>query len=68
MTNRPVEHRDVMNYSPPRGPKNITDPKSPGLHGRNFECCGSQERDSLKSESSGMPGLGGQNHPCGSQR
>lgn len=24
-----------MNYSPPVGPKNINDPKSPGLHGEN---------------------------------
>lgn len=28
-----------INYSPPVGPKNIGDPKSPGLHGDNHGCC-----------------------------
>ena len=32
---RPGETKDVMNYKPPQGPKNITDSKSPGLHGTN---------------------------------
>lgn len=27
--------KDVMNYKPPQGPRNIMDPKSPGLHGVN---------------------------------
>lgn len=36
--------KDVMNYSPPVGPKNIGDAKSPGLHGTNHGCCGSQGR------------------------
>lgn len=31
-----------MNYRPPVGPKNINDPKSPGLHGTNHGPCGSQ--------------------------
>ncbi len=29
-------------YSPPKGPSNINDSKSPGLHGSNHGCCGSQ--------------------------
>lgn len=29
-------------YSPPVGPSNINDPKSPGLHGSNHGNCGSQ--------------------------
>jgi hypothetical protein len=36
--------RDVMNYSPPKGPSNINDPQSPGLHGSNHGCCGTQGR------------------------
>lgn len=28
--------KDVMNYSPPVGPKGINDPQSPGIHGANF--------------------------------
>ena len=31
-------------YSPPKGPSNIGDPKSPGLHGTNHGCCGTQGR------------------------
>ena len=34
--------RDVRAYSPPKGPKNINDSKSPGLHGDNCGCCGTQ--------------------------
>lgn len=34
--------RDVHNYSPPKGPSNIKDPESPGLHGDNHGCCGTQ--------------------------
>ena len=30
-----IQPRDVMGYSPPVGPTNINDPKSPGLHGSN---------------------------------
>jgi hypothetical protein len=26
-------------YSPPKGPSNINDPKSPGLHGDNYGNC-----------------------------
>lgn len=32
------EPRDVHNYSPPCGPSNVTDSKSPGLHGSNHPC------------------------------
>lgn len=35
--------RDVHNYSPPVGPKNINDSKSPGLHGTNHGTCGTQK-------------------------
>jgi hypothetical protein len=31
-----------IDYSPPQGPKNINDPKSPGLHGTNHGPCGTQ--------------------------
>lgn len=34
--------RDVHNYQPPKGPSNINDPKSPGLHGDNCGNCGTQ--------------------------
>lgn len=34
--------RDVNNYSPPKGPKNINDAKSPGIHGDNCGTCGTQ--------------------------
>lgn len=36
--------RDVRNYSPPQGPKNINDPKGPGLHGDNCGTCGTQSK------------------------
>lgn len=29
-------------YSPPTGPSNINDSQSPGLHGSNHGCCGTQ--------------------------
>lgn len=31
-------------YSPPVGPSNINDPKSPGLHGTNHGTCGTQRK------------------------
>lgn len=31
-------------YSPPKGPTNIGDPKSPGLHGMNHGNCGTQRK------------------------
>lgn len=33
-----------IHYSPPVGPSNIQDPKSPGLHGTNHGCCVNQGR------------------------
>jgi len=60
--------RDVLNYAPPTRVKTPYDPKGPGLHGVNFDYCGSQEKDSLRSQSSGGPGLGGDSiRPAGSQ-
>lgn len=56
--------RDVMNYSPPVGPKGIMDPKSPGLHGSNH---GLDQRQNSGGSHSGSPGLGGTVHGCGSQ-
>lgn len=29
-------------YSPPKGPSNINDPKTPGIHGSNHGNCGTQ--------------------------
>ncbi len=29
-------------YSPPTGPSNINDSQTPGLHGTNHGCCGTQ--------------------------
>jgi len=57
--------KDVNNYQPPCGPKNINDPQSPGLHGKNHGIVNGP--DSPGSES-GRPGLGGVNNGCcGSQ-
>lgn len=35
---------DVRNYSPPVGPSNIGDAKTPGLKGENHGTCGTQGR------------------------
>lgn len=59
--------RDVMGYMPPKGPTNIGESKSPGLHGDNCTNQGSQNYGYEKKESSGRPGLGGSNRPAGSQ-
>lgn len=56
--------KDVHAYAEPRGPRNINDPKSPGLHGQNFGYCGSQGEGSLHSETSGGSGLGGSTGCC----
>lgn len=37
-----VTQAKPLPYSPPKGPSNINDPKSPGLHGTNHGQCGSQ--------------------------
>lgn len=38
------EPKDMHNYQPPKGPSNIGDPKSPGLHGTNHGNAGTQGR------------------------
>lgn len=60
--------RDVMNYNPPKGPTNINDSKSPGIHGNNYDNCGTQQRSSVTAEESGSPGLHGDNHGTGTNR
>jgi hypothetical protein len=61
----PGDTRDVNNYSPPQGPRNIDDPKSPGLHGENKGNTNGPDRGGSHS---GSPGLHGVNHGCcGSQ-
>lgn len=37
-----VTQAKPLPYSPPKGPSNIGDPKSPGLHGTNHGVCGTQ--------------------------
>lgn len=37
-----VKEAKPLPYSPPVGPSNVGDPKSPGLHGTNHGNCGSQ--------------------------
>lgn len=53
----PGQQRDVMRYSPPQGPKNIMDAKSPGLHGMNH---GNGQRP-IAARPGGSVGLGGNN-------
>lgn len=53
--------RDVHNYSPPKGPLNINDSQSPGLHGSNLGNCGTQGCHDMGARSSGSPGLHGTN-------
>lgn len=60
----PGDTKDVMNYKEPQGPKNIMDPKSPGLHGSNH---GNENGPDMGGRHSGRPGLGGTNHGCGTQ-
>jgi hypothetical protein len=61
----PGDTKDVCCYSPPQGPKNINDPQSPGLHGKNY---GTQNGPDNAARESGRPGLGGTNRGnCGSQ-
>lgn len=60
--------RDVMNYSAPKGPNNINDAQSPGIHGDNYGCCGTQGASSIGAQTSGSPGLGGDGRkPSGTQ-
>src|SRR5713226_29392 len=61
----PGDTKDVRNYAYPCGPKNIMDPKSPGLHGTNQGITNGQDNGGSHS---GSPGLGGTNYGCcGSQ-
>lgn len=61
--------RDVHNYSPPAGPTNIGDPKSPGLHGHNCGNAGTQGASRIEGDDSGSPGIGPVSHGNrGSQR
>jgi hypothetical protein len=55
---------DVNSYKPPQGPKNIMDPKSAGLHGKNH---GTMNGPDNGGRHSGSPGIGGMVHGCGSQ-
>jgi hypothetical protein len=56
--------RDVMNYSSPKGPTNINDPKSPGIHGDGH----GMARCPTASRGGGHVGIGGTVHRSGSQR
>jgi hypothetical protein len=56
--------RDVMNYCPPKGPRNIDDPRGVGLHGDNCGKQGSQGPYSESKQSSGMVGLKGDAVRC----
>jgi len=61
----PGDTKDVNGYKPPQGPRNIMDPKSPGLHGVNN---GITNQPTNINRPSGSPGIGGTNHGCcGSQ-
>jgi hypothetical protein len=61
----PGDTKDVRNYSPPMGPKGITQSQSPGLHGSN---AGNTNGPDNGGSHGGSPGLGGTNHGCcGSQ-
>lgn len=37
-----VTEAKPLPYSPPKGPTNVNDPKTPGLHGTNHGVCGTQ--------------------------
>jgi len=54
----------ISNYAAPRGPTNINDPKSPGIHGDSH----GQARCPVATRGGGGPGLGGTTHRSGSQR
>jgi len=64
-----TQARDVHNYSPPKGPSNINDPKSPGLHGHNCGTAGTQGSYSYDSDGGGKVSIPSDNHGTrGSQR
>ena len=41
-SNGGVQEVKPTSYSPPTGPSNINDSKTPGIHGDNHGCCGTQ--------------------------
>ena len=53
-----------LSYSPPQGPTNINDPKSPGIHGSQH----GMARQPVANRCGGGPGIGGTIHRSGSQR
>lgn len=55
----PGDTKDVNNYAPPCGPRNINDAKGPGLHGTNQ---GDRNTPVAPGGHSGSPGLGGNNY------
>jgi hypothetical protein len=56
---------DVMGYSPPYGPKGITDPQNPGIHGTNL---GNKNDPDNADSRTGTPMAGAKNRGnCGSQ-
>lgn len=59
---------NIPNYSPAKGPTNINDSQSPGLHGDNCGNCGTQGSYGTNAQSSGSPGLGGTNRGMGTNR
>jgi hypothetical protein len=58
------EAKSISNYAAPRGPTNINDPKSPGIHGDSHGQAGCP----VATRGSGSPGIGGTTHRSGSQR
>lgn len=54
--------KDVMNYSPPVGPKGINAPQSPGLHGTNK---GDSQNMGNGGPDGGHSSAGCVNHGCG---
>lgn len=56
-----------MSYSPPCGPTNINDPKTPGIHGYTYPQ-GTQGPTACHNDETGRPGLGGSNKGSGTNR
>ena len=65
---KPGQDRDVMNYSPPKGPIGISR-VGVGLGGANLGNCGTQGSSGFSGDSpSGSAGLGGKNRGMGTNR